>query len=256
VLPILELGPIHLGTYRVLYALGVLVAGLLSLRRLVKGGVPDRLALRGWILTIWGGLLGSWLLHQVVVQVHVLALAGRLVPPVRGTTIMGGLLGGTVVALVLCRRWDLPTGRVLDLGAVPIPLGQAIGRVGCLAAGCCHGRATDSWLGLRLPDAHGTWALRYPTQMLSSAADLLIFLTLIAIERGSRRHAATGGWRFPGFLFLLFVLLYCGKRLLIEVLRVSRPPVLGPLTWAQVVAALGLVVAGVLMAWRFRSSRM
>ncbi len=242
-LPILELGPIHLGTYQAMYALGMLVAGITALHRLVRGGIPDRIALRLWIFTIWGGLCGSWLLHQVVVQVHTLTLTGRLVLPARGTTVIGGLLGGAVVALILCRRWGLPTGKTFDLGTLPVPLGLAIGRLGCLAAGCCHGRTTDSCLGMHLPDSRGFWAQRYPTQLLSSAVDLGIFLLLVANERCAGHRPDTKKRPFSGFLTLLFVILFCSKRILLEFLRVTRPPVLGPLTWAQLITAVGLVIA-------------
>lgn len=252
-LPMLEIGPIDLSTYRFLYAVGILTAGGLSLHRLVKGGIPEREALRIWIFTIWGGLAGSWLLHQAVVQFHTLSAFGTVAPTVRGTTVIGGMLGGTLVALILCRRWALPVGRVFDLAILPVPLGLAIGRLGCLAAGCCYGRTTDSRFGLYLPDATGTWADRYPTQYLSGAVDFLIFLSLVAIERRSGLDGADRKGPFSGFLTLVFVIAFCGKRILIETLRVTRPPVLGSLSWAQLLAAVCLVIAvGLMAAHRLR----
>ena len=68
---------------------------------------------------------------------------------------MGVLLGGSVTALVHARRHGYAAGPVLDLAAWPLALGQAIGRLGCFAAGCCYGKATDSWLGMYLKDAGG-----------------------------------------------------------------------------------------------------
>jgi len=49
-----------------------------------------------------------------------------------------------------------------------VPLAEAIGRWGCLAAGRCGGWVSDSRMALYLPNTEGIWATRYPTQMLAS----------------------------------------------------------------------------------------
>ena len=32
-------------------------------------------------------------------------------------------------------------------------IGHSLGRVGCFFAGCCYGKPTDSWLGVKFPAA-------------------------------------------------------------------------------------------------------
>jgi phosphatidylglycerol:prolipoprotein diacylglycerol transferase len=148
-----------------------------------------------------------------------------------------------------------------------IPLAQAIGRLGCLAAGCCYGKHTASWLGMCLPDANGVWMLRYPTQLMSSAANLLIFVGLLTFERyGTRRSALTAtslverpgrrgeGWPFDGFLFLLYLSLFCFKRFSIEFLRGDAVSVSGPFTPTHIACLIVFIVSTALMLRGLRST--
>ena len=91
----------------------------------------------------------------------------------------GANWAGMVAAMVLFTWITAPRGshflgRTLDLGVVPLPIGLIIGRFGCMAAGCCYGRLTDSWLAMRLPDVVGIWAMRYPTRIMSAVSELLV----------------------------------------------------------------------------------
>jgi phosphatidylglycerol:prolipoprotein diacylglycerol transferase len=173
-----------------------------------------------------------------------------------GRSVVWALAGGMLVAAIYCRRHKISLARALDLGALPIPLGLAIGRLGCLAAGCCHGRPTDSWLGMRLPDEFGVWMVRYPTQLMSAAANLLTFLALVAAERyGMRRRSKDSvaeTWPFNGFLVLLALILYSLKRFIMAFLRESGPPLLGPFTWMHLNALAVCVTSSILMLVHLR----
>lgn len=72
-----------------------------------------------------------------------------------GFVFFGGLLGATGAGLVFARVKKVSFRRGADYVAVALPLGHAVGRLGCLAAGCCRGRPTTLpwgvWIGgLRL----------------------------------------------------------------------------------------------------------
>lgn len=175
-LPTMEIGALRLNTYWLLYSIAIATAGLLAYRRLLRGGVTARQALNGLLLIFWGGLAGSVVLKGLAVALRDLALTGVLAVGLdQGSAFLGALIGGVGAGWLWFRSAGVPLGRAFDLCIVPVPLGQAIGRLGCLAAGCCYGKPTDSWLGLYLPDHDGFWAVRYPTPLLSAAADLLIF---------------------------------------------------------------------------------
>jgi len=248
-LPTIEIGVLQLNTYWLIYGLAIMAGGMLGYHRLIQGGIPPRQALSGVLLIIWAGAAGSVLLKSLAITLRDLALTGELAWELnRGSAFLGALAGAIGAGWLWFRRRGVPLGRAFDLWIVAVPLGQAIARLGCLAAACCHGKVTTSWLGLYLPDHDGLWAVRYPTQLLSSAADLLIFLALLRLEQAIGRHPQRlGRWRFPGALFVAYALLYSAKRFSIEFLRADTVlPLVGVLTLTHVLCALSFLTALVL----------
>ena len=262
-LPTIELGPVSLSTYGAVYALAMLAGGLYSFHRLVRGGIPAHLVGSDLLVVIWSGVAGALLGVGLIPMLRALLATGVLAWP-GGSAYSAGLITGIGVGLWCARRRGLSIGRAFDLGGMGVPLAQAIGRWGCLARGCCYGQLTDSWLGVRLPDVNGTWLRRFPTQLLSSVANLAIFISLLAIERWtmSRVFERTGvrpglapGYPFEGFLFLLYLQLYTLKRTAIEFLRADAEAALGPITMAHIVAPALFFVATLLMVRGLRASR-
>ena len=70
-------------------------------------------------------------------------------------TFIGGLIGG--VATFLLVYWIARNklhGRAVDLLPIApccITIAHAFGRLGCFFGGCCYGKATDSFLGVKFP---------------------------------------------------------------------------------------------------------
>lgn len=102
-----------------------------------------------------------------------------------GSTFYGGLIGGAAVFLVLyftvakkicgslvTEHWNSVSG----VAACAITIGHAIGRIGCLMAGCCYGK--ESPYGIYLP---AVGAKVIPTQLIESIFLFLLFLALCAV---------------------------------------------------------------------------
>lgn len=102
----------------------------------------------------------------------------------------GGVCGG-LAALIL---WGIHTGGslplLLDAAAFAMPLGEAVCRIGCHTYGCCWGKPTSSWVGVRYenPDAKVVRfapELRgvriHPVQLYSAVAHLLQFGAFYAL---------------------------------------------------------------------------
>ena len=248
-LPVFSLGPWQISTYGGAYALALLVVGMYAFHRLLTGlEHPPEVIMRGLLLTVLGGFVGQYLVRGVVVVQRF--LEGGELAWVGGSSFIGVLLSGATVGALYCRRYQIPLGRAFDRAAPALALGQSIGRWGCLAAGCCYGKPTDSRLGIYLRNIHGEWAVRYPTQIMASAADLLIFGLLLLLEkRISRRHRG-----FEGMLFLLYVFLYSLKRFLLEFLRGDVLPVWGPVTWVHLYTAAGMLGSVAIILWKTRRS--
>lgn len=131
-----------------------------------------------------------------------------------GGVMYGGLLVALLVSVPLLRFLRLNFGVFWDVSSFTILVGMIITRVGCLLNGCCYGKPSTSWLGSYLPDSHGIWQKRIPTQAMEAgcAAFLLIFASLT--------------WRlmpFPFALFLCVTLGYSAVRFVMEFARGREP---------------------------------
>ena len=60
------------------------------------------------------------------------------------TVFYGGLLGGFAAAYIFCRYFKIPFLPTADILAPAIPVGHALGRIGCLLGGCCYGIEVNS----------------------------------------------------------------------------------------------------------------
>jgi phosphatidylglycerol:prolipoprotein diacylglycerol transferase len=131
-----------------------------------------------------------------------------------GLALPGGVLAGAVVAPFAARFAKVAVTTLADAGAVGALLGQAIGRLGCIPAGCAAGKPIEAlWSGvpaLELPDATGTLALRFPSQVVESAAELLLAFFLWRLWRANVR---------PGLIGCLYLAGYATIRLAAEPLR-------------------------------------
>ncbi len=245
------IGPFEVSTYVLTYAVAILVGGMVALWRLGGLGLPRRKTLPALAASIVVGMLGSVTLWWLMSLLSI--VLGRPEWFAKGgSTILGVLLFGLPATVLSFRVAGLPVAPSVDKIFSTLPLGQAIGRIGCLLAGCCAGRPTASWIALNLPEGHQHWCPRYPAQLIASAADLVIFVALLLIDRsfGTGRKAGGAGLN-PGELTAAYFLLYGTKRFAMEFIRLNQN-VLGPFTWAQLIAA-SVVAAAV--AWIFLRRR-
>jgi len=121
-----------------------------------------------------------------------------------GRTWIGALIGGYALVEWTKRRLGIrrSTG---DSFALALPLGEAVGRLGCLASACCYGApASVPWAVFQ----HG--AARHPTQVYSALAALLLWLLL----RLARPHLPR-----EGDLFKLYLAGYALFRFALEFFR-------------------------------------
>ena len=127
----------------------------------------------------------------------------------------GFMMYGAVPVMLLCsvpllRALHVGVGAFWDVSTFTILIGMIFTRVGCLLNGCCGGRATRGWFGVRLPNTHGVWQKRVPTQALEAACAAALLIA--AIFRWQRTP-------FPGALFLVILLSYASARLVLEPAR-------------------------------------
>lgn len=144
--------------------------------------------------------------------------------------------GGAVLAFVmsyLFMHWkQMPLAQWADFYAPIAALGYALGRVSCLIAGCCYGRACS------LP-----WAVsgRHPTQLYAVITEFMTLGFLIYIEKKKRLK--------NGVLFATWVALHSLGRILMESFRDDfRGPQMGGLSISTWISLLLLGISSVFLA--------
>src|ERR1700676_779817 len=127
---------------------------------------PNRFALAMMLLLI-PALIGARLLF-VLMHWDVYARDPRRIwrRSEGGMAMYGGLLLAVPISALLIPTLGLPFGLFWDAATFTILIGMIFTRIGCLLNGCCSGRPTAAWFGLDLPDYHGIWQRRIPTQLL------------------------------------------------------------------------------------------
>lgn len=139
----LELGPLRLYSYGVLVALGGALSCVFLYRRREKIGFKEEDHL--WLLInvmIFGGFIGGRLLYLLE---YVPFSGGEFWAQAfsfsQGFSVLGAFLGVSAAIYGFCRKLNLGFLRVLDYACQIAPFWHFFGRLGCLAAGCCYGRA-------------------------------------------------------------------------------------------------------------------
>lgn len=207
-----------INTYGVLLATAFLLALVVAAWLAARDGLPRE---RIYDLGLWlllASIVGSKALMFIVEPeyranpLHFLSLDFLR----SGGVFYGGLLTAFVTAVVLVRRFRLPWWKTADAFAPAIALGQAIGRQGCFAAGCCWGKPTTMPWGVRFTEAgHEITGVPietalHPTQLYESFAALLIFLFLVWLHRRKV---------FSGQVILFYGVLYAATRFTVEFFR-------------------------------------
>src|SRR5919199_3116449 len=202
-----HIGSFPVNTYGVLLALAFMAALFVASRLGGRDGLPRE---RVFDLGLWmllGGLVGSKLLLMLAEPEYasdpwqLLSLDFLR----SGGVWYGGFLGGLATGLFLIRRYKLPFWKTLDAFAPGVALGQAVGRQGCFAAGCCWGKPTTLPWGVEFTErGHEITGVPlgvhlHPTQLYESFAAFLIFLFLLWLHR--RR-------RFSGQVIATYAVLY------------------------------------------------
>ncbi len=241
---LIEFGVIHVYTYGLLVGAAYLIAlQVATVRGRARGLDPRRLMDLG-LLIIASALVGAKLLLVVVNIDSFMRNPADLWMLVRSAGVFyGGFLLAVVAALWYMRRHAMPVWTTCDVVAPGIALGQAVGRIGCLLAGCCYGRPTDLPLGITFTNTFaaanaGTplGISLHPTQLYESAAALGILGVLLLVERR--------GPSFAGRTFLTYLLAYSTARFVIEFYRGDpRGIVLEIMSTSQFISAIMVPVS-------------
>ncbi|HEY3176060.1 MAG TPA: prolipoprotein diacylglyceryl transferase [Candidatus Polarisedimenticolia bacterium] len=235
-------------TYGVLLAVSFLAALWVAVRQGRRAGVDQGVVTDLWIVSLISGVLGAKLLLYVVSYDYYFAHPAEILSlnSLRSAGVFyGGLLAAIATCVIMIRRRGHGVWAMGDILAPAIILGQAIGRWGCFAAGCCYGKPSSlpwpfavTFTDPRARDVTGVPlnVALHPVQLYLSAADFLLFFILLVAARRKR---------FDGQILLLYLILYSVLRGTLEFLRDDdRGSIWGMSTSQALSIAVGLVALG------------
>lgn len=245
-----SIGDFFIPTYGLLVAIGFLLGLWITVRLARQARLPEDKITNLVIYCALAGLAGAkvfmflfdwrifWEKPSEIFTLSTLRAAG---------VYQGGFLIALIVAILYMRRSRLPILETCDIFAPGIAAAHAIGRLGCLAAGCCFGRETSvPWaITFKNPDAYnmsGTPLLvpLHPTQIYESIANALIFVFLY--WRIRKVHVA-------GEIFGWYLILYSAARFIIEFYRFHEQGTYAALSLTQWIA-LATLAGGAWLIFR------
>jgi phosphatidylglycerol---prolipoprotein diacylglyceryl transferase len=252
---ILDLGPVTIHTYGLLLAAAFIAGIWVTSRNARKQGLnPDSIWNLG-LIVIFAALVGAKaILFFSNIEYYsqnfreIFSLSTLRSPGVY----YGGLLLALGAAAIYITVKKLPVLMTADLAAPGLALGQAIGRLGCLSAGCCYGKPTNLPWGITFtnPYAYDNVGVPlnvalHPTQIYDLAGALL--LSLFLAWRLSKTHAA-------GQIIVEYMALFACLRFVVEFFRDDDRGFMlyGLLSTSQFIAILTILVSAAVYFWVIR----
>lgn len=244
------IGPIPIRMYGLMIGLGFLISIGLAARRAKKEGINPELILDMGVYLLLAAIVGSRILYVLTTPQEFTRNPLEMFAIWKGGLVFyGGLLAAVPVGIWYVKKHALPVWKTADIMAPSIALAHVFGRLGCFFAGCCYGAPCSGPACITFSDPHSLAPLGiplFPTQLMESAGEFLIFGLLLALWRYRR---------FDGQLFALYLIFYAILRFIIEFFRgdVARGVYFGGMiSTSQIIAILIVVTAGAAMAIRWK----
>jgi phosphatidylglycerol:prolipoprotein diacylglycerol transferase len=237
--PEIDLGPLTLKTFGIMFSLGFIAAGAVCARRFKELGKPSDWAYEIIFAALIGGLIGARGYYLIQHWSDVRNDFFGNVFSGSGLVWYGGALGGAIAVGVWAWWRGFFELALLDLAAPPLALGYAIGRIGCQLSGDGdYGKAS-----------HLPWAMAYPDGTVPTDDRVqptpvyeTLAMGLIAWLLWTWRD------RFrPGILFALYLVLSGLERFLVEFVR-RNDQVWAGLTAPQIESLALMLIGGVWIA--------
>ncbi len=157
-----------------------------------------------------------------------------------GMTFYGGLIFGIISFFLINSFYKVNNKMAFNLVTPLIIIGHAFGRIGCFFAGCCFGKSTSSFFGVKFPEGSFPFlkygnAHLHPVQIYESIFLFVLFFIIVKFIRFEKRAA-------------YYLILYGIFRFLIEFLRgdYRGTLVINSLSPSQLISIV-LVILGLLI---------
>lgn len=236
-----SVGPITINIWGFFVALGFIIGLLVVLKEAKRKKVDQNEVLNLAIVLFVSAFVGTRLLHVIVFWRD---FTDNFLDIFRvwngGAIYYGGFLGAILGGAIYVKIKKLDFWKMADVFAFGLPLGYAVGRIGCFLIHEHIGRLMSKpypW-GIEYYDG-----VRHETTLYSILSGLIIFIILIFW--GNKIN-------FNGKIFLIFLILYSISRFVIDIFRAvdlaeSDPRFLLGMTISQIISLILLFSSIILL---------
>ena len=207
-------------------------------------GIAPHYILDLGLVIIATGVLGARLLYVTMNLKYYLKNPLEIILLNKGGLVFqGGFILSLLIGIIVVKTWKLSVLKMADLVILFLPLGQAIGRIGCFLNGCCFGKQTDSVFGIKViehsfaAEVFGPDKYIHPVQIYSSIIDVCIYFILLVRAKNKQ---------YDGQVTVCYMLLYGVARFLLEYIRADNPAVFYGFNIPQILSVLMIVISIVL----------
>ncbi len=243
-----NLGPLSVRWYGIIIAVGILLGYFVAQRALVKAGLhKDTLVDIIFYSTLFGFIAAR--IYFVIFQWPYYAENPSEIIKIwhGGIAIHGGLIGGFIAGVIVCKVKNLNPFQIGDIVAPSIILAQGIGRWGNFMNHEAHGGSVSRAFleQLHLPNfiienMYINGQYYHPTFLYESIWDVAGFIILVNI----RKHLKLGE------TFFLYLTWYSIGRFFIEGLRTDSLMLTSNIRVAQLVSILLILISISLIVYR------
>ena len=258
---LIRLENISIASYPFLFGLGITVAGIVMLILGKRDGYSIKQIGNLFILLAFSVLIGGRILFIIEFYPQFSGNWAKMIELSNGGQIFyGGLILSILMLIVYCKRAKLKITTAMDLTIVAVPLGLAIGRLGCFCKGCCYGEPSNFAWALSFPknidteenivgcpaylhqlndglisSLHSHTLPIHPTQLYSAAVSLVIFVFMLWLWK--KEYA-------KGKLLFVYLAMYSVFRFLIEFIRENEIIACG-LTISQLISLIIIILISI-----------
>lgn len=253
-----HLGPIPIRAYALCIVAGIVIACIISDRRMRSRGAPPWAVLDIAVWAVPFGIVGARIYHVLSSPQAYFGAGGDPVKALYiwegGLGIWGAVAGGAVGAWLACRQLGMPFTFVADCIAVGLPLAQAVGRLGNWFNNELYGGKTNLPWGLEvhqmgdgspgqptgqaMPGPDGKPVLLEGLYHPTFLYELLWNLGVAGVVFWLDRKFKFG----KGRAFALYVMLYTLGRVWIEAMRTDPATMIGGVrlnVWTSIIVFIG-----------------
>jgi len=234
---LLQIGSFTLKSYGVALAVSFILAILIAVKRAKKFGVDPDHVYNVAIVAVFASVIGSRFFYVIF---HLDEFRGQWLNTINpfnpeggfgiaGLSMMGGIVLVIIGVWLYTRLKKVKFTVIGDIIAPTFFLGCGITRLfGCFLNGCCYGKPTTSWFGVKFP--HGAagyfWRMQLeahpdagytgliPTQVMASILGFILFFVILKLEKNRD---------FDGFTSWLVLGFYSIDRFFVDQFRYYEP---------------------------------